>query len=456
MTNNAQQRGDALPPQDLDCEMALLGSMMMSANVIADVVPIIRTAKAFYTDVHQSLYGVLVSIHERGDPVDLMIVSAELKRRDLFGVVGGQDYMIELAESFAEWANAEYYAREVRVQYERRCVIEIASAMRIAAYATLADEPATIVANGIRRLESICSAQADESVREIREYIPRLAIEPDGKGPKRCIPTGLASLDLNIGGGLNRGAMTVLAGRPSMGKTSLGLQFAIAAVKAGVNALFVSVEMTPVEIAARFLAIATATPLDVVLRKSSPEDITAMMNFACNEWGEGKLFISDGIANTRDILAAVKSRVRTDAVGLVLIDHLQLCVPHGRHENRNLAVSAMSAAFKALALNQEIAVVVMSQLSREAVHDSHLRLSHLRDSGSIEQDADLVFMLGKSVKDDLLRRNIVRMIDFRIEKNRNGPVLAWDMMFDSPTTRFIEIPRAPVVDEVLETDSVPF
>lgn len=453
--NDTREAVPVLPPQDADAEMALLGSMMMSRDVITDVALIIGTPEAFYERTHQALYATLVALADAGKAIDLIVVTDELRRRQLLDEVGGQEYMIQLAESFADWANAEYYARIVRTQFERRCLITVGSEMRKEAYSPTGLDPAGIVADVARKLDAICNTN-DESIRDVREYVSRLAVEPGEDGPGRCIPSGLALLDLNCGGGLERGAMIVVAGCTSMGKTALGVHFAIAALHSGVNVFFASVEMPPEQIAARILAATTGTPLTVVLRQSSPEDLQHTMAVAFAEWGDGRLLISDGITNLRDILAGARSRIRKDKVGLVILDYLQRTEPAERKENRNLEVSAMCAALKTLAIKEKVAVVVLSQLSRQAAAEDSPKLNHLRDSGSIEQDADVVIMLGKSKKNDTPGRNCARTVAVHIAKNRNGPLLSANVTFDPPTTRFLEIPRGPVESQQEALADVPF
>lgn len=457
MKVNATER--PLPPQDSDCEMALLGSMMMSVDVIDEIIPIIQSAEAFYTPSHRHIYAVLVATYESRKAIDLLVITDELRKRELLESVGGQEYLILLAESFAEWANADYYAQIVRTCWDRRRIIEVALKARKQAYSLLENEPADVIGSAIAELESI-QGGADDSVREIGEHVLRLAVPVDGTHPAGFVSTGSSRIDFacgsgsDQGGGLERGSLTVIAGRPSMGKTSLGLQIAVDAVAAGTNALFVSVEMSPSPIARRFLALTTNVPLSVIANYS-PDDVQAAAANAQQYLNGGKLLITENVRHVRDIVAKAKACARSNSVGLVVIDYIQICKASGKRENRNLEVASMSEDFKHLAVSAGVAVVVLSQLSRESQRDKLPRLGHLRDSGALEQDADIVlFLWPKSGVD--VQANKPRQIDLRVEKHRNGAICAFTMTFDPATTRFHEVPVRPVEAPEESLAGVPF
>ncbi|MCH7633026.1 MAG: hypothetical protein IIB59_07415, partial [Planctomycetes bacterium] len=220
-------RVERVPPQNLDAEMALVGSMMMSRDAIAEVIPIIGRSESrwFYLPVHQKLFEILVDLYDDpGKAIDLIVVSDELRRRDLYEFVGGQDYMIQLAESFAEWANAEYYARIVRDCGMLRDLIRCASEISDHAYANL-DDPKDILDRAEQKIFETTEQRVSGTAVEIRDVIARLAQHLRDGVAHEGLDTGFRNFD-DMTGGLRGGDLVILAGRPSMGKTALGLTIA--------------------------------------------------------------------------------------------------------------------------------------------------------------------------------------------------------------------------------------
>ncbi|MFQ5494388.1 MAG: DnaB-like helicase N-terminal domain-containing protein, partial [Phycisphaerae bacterium] len=239
---------DRIPPQDLDAEMALLGSMMMSRDAIAEVVPLIGRPDApwFYVPAHQKLFEVILDIYD--DPakaVDLIVVSNELRRRDLLDFVGGQDYMVQLAESFGEWTNAEYYAKVVRDKGLLRDLIRCSGEIADRAYSGL-DEVREILDVAEQRIFEVTERRVGGHTTEIREAIRRLAQQLEERQGGVCtgLHTGFTQLD-EYTSGLQAGELVILAGRPSMGKTALGLCIAQhLAMHDHVPCVFFSMEMS--------------------------------------------------------------------------------------------------------------------------------------------------------------------------------------------------------------------
>ena len=224
-TNNLKKSAtsERIPPQDLDAEMALLGSMMMSRDAVAEVIPIIgRTDSAWlYLPVHQRLFETLIDLYD--DPtkaIDLIVVSDELRRRDLFDYVGGQDYLVQLAESFADWANAEYYARIVRDKGMLRDLIRCVGEINEQAYSGI-DDAREILDIAEQKIFAATERRVGGHTVEIREAVERLAKQLQDKDSGVCTgqPSGFTQLD-ELTTGFQRGDLIVVAGRPSMGKTA--------------------------------------------------------------------------------------------------------------------------------------------------------------------------------------------------------------------------------------------
>jgi replicative DNA helicase len=419
---------ERLPPQDLDAEMALLGSMMVDDAVVDDIVPIVATRDAFYTEPHQRIYDALVAVHESDSPMDLFTVKAELEARGDLERVGGLEYVADLSGSFADWANAKYYAELVLEKYRRRQLIGLCDRMGARAYDVLQDLDETTgkVAAGLDAIvEPTGQAQRTDGVDRLEQLRADLA-EPS----RQFIETGIMPIDNGIGG-LPRGALTVVAARPSVGKSALLLTCGLNAATAtdAVPTLLVSVEMNATEVTTR--AVGVLTGANVNHMRTGRADHNVAIDQAQGQLSRGHWFVCDGISNLREICAVVRSHVRKHGVKLVLIDYLQLCRPAERAENQNLAVAAMSRAFKLLANETGAAVVVASQLNREATKGAQLH--HLRDSGAIEQDADVVVFLERETEPSLAE---VSEVMVNIAKNRNGPCPGFKLAMHLPTTRF--------------------
>ena len=421
---------DREPPQDLDSEMATLGSMMNDPSVVDDVLEVLPNPEAFYTPAHRHLHEVLIDMHRAGKPIDFISVSAILRERGLLETVGS-DYMIQLAESHCDTANAAYYAGLVATAWQRRQLISIAGQLSHLAY-SLTDEPAELSARYAKEVENVSLGGSDGSLHDAVELLSELpATMADNS--KSFVRTGISLFDQECGG-LERGSLTILAARPSVGKTSLGLAFAVDCARAGGRALFVSVEMPRMQIAKRLLALVSDIPSQVLRTEMAPEDIDNACQATGRKIGDGRLWIADEIANVRDIASTARAVVRRHEVVLIVVDYLQLCTPAAKCENRNLEVASMSASFKALAMKTGAAVVVLSQLGRDAAKSNRRpMLSDLRDSGAIEQDADMVAFLWRQDKETTPTSATVRYL---VEKNRSGPTLDMRLLFHKPTMRF--------------------
>jgi len=424
---------DGLPPQDLDAEMALLGSMMMDRAAVDTAAPIVGSREAFYLPVHGQLYDVLVSLWQQGTAIDLLTVSNELRRRDLFDTVGGQPYMIQLAESFADWVNVGHYAAIVAGHHRRRQLMSLGTDLRSKAADIVGEDPDELCARYANLIEAVgISSASGQEIQSMHELTATLPAKLKALPPH--IPTGIASFDAKIGG-IERGALTIIAAGTSAGKTALGVQFAITAGMAGIPSLVVSLEMSADSIARRVVAYLTGTSSRRLLEGSPDEQATAC-NEAAKQLADCKLGIDDKPRYVRDIVATARQYIRRHGAGLIVIDYLQVCEPDGKHDTRPLAVASMTAAFKRLAVDTGAAVIVISQLTRDATReDTTPKLAHLRDSGAIEQDADVVIFIRP---DRRVEGNDIPVV-LIVAKNRNGPTANIPVEFHRPSTRFSEV-----------------
>lgn len=435
-------RSERIPPQDLDAEMALLGSMMMSRDVIGEVLPIIGRSESawFYLPAHQKLFEVLVDMYDDpGKAIDLIVVSDELRRRDLLDFIGGQEYMIQLAESFAEWANAEHYAKIVRDKGMLRDVIRCAGEITEQAYSNI-DEAKDILDVAEQKIFAVTERRVTGETVAIRDAVTRLAkqLELKDEGGLTGLPTGFPLLD-EYTSGFQAGDLVIVAGRPSMGKTALGLAMAkYLALNEGKPVVFFSMEMSSDQVAQRLASSYTGIESQKLRRRILSDAEVRRLLDACHEFERAPLFIDDTPGMTAMELRSKARRLKKRYdIQAVFVDYLQLMyVP--KMENRQVEISTISRGLKSLGRELGIPVVTMAQLNRmpEGRQDKRPFMSDLRESGAIEQDADVVLLLHREEYYKPHDEDVSGRAELIIAKQRNGPVGTIGLQFEKKFTRF--------------------
>lgn len=456
-------RAERVPPQDLDAEMALLGAMMMSRDAIAEVVPILGITDShwFYLPAHQRLFETLLELYD--DPskaIDLVVVSDELRRRQLLDFIGGQDYMIQLAESFAEWANAEYYARIVRDKGMLRDLIRCAGEIAEEAFAGV-DEAREILDSAEQRIFNVTERRVSGTTVEIRHAVTQLARQLQMRDEGICtgLPTGFGQLD-ELTGGFQPGDLVILAGRPSMGKTALGLTMAQhAALRDRHPIVFFSMEMSAAQLAQRLLCAHTGVDSQKVRRRILGEEDMHRLLDACAEFEEAPLFIDDTPSMTAMELRSKARRLVNQKVDLkaVFVDYLQL-MHTPRSESRQVEIAGISRNLKSLGRELGIPIIALAQLNRqpEGRQDKRPLMSDLRESGAIEQDADVVLLIHREEYYNPEDVTVQNQADLIIAKQRNGPTGSVKLHFDKKLTRFAPHYEGPEPYVSPSGDSVPF
>jgi replicative DNA helicase len=454
---------DRVPPQDLDAEMALLGSMMMSREAIGEVIPIIGRSDSpwFYVPAHQKLFEILLDLYD--DPskaIDLIIVTDELRRRELLDFVGGQEYMIRLADSFADWANAEHYAKIVRDKGMLRELIRAAGQISDEAYSSL-DEAREILDAAEQKIFAVTERRVGGHTIELREAVTRLAkqLEEGEGGLCTGVPTGFTQLN-ELTGGLQPGDFIVIAGRPSMGKTALGLCMAQhMALHESAPTLFFSLEMSSAQIAQRLMSAHTGIDSKLIRRGMLSEEDHRRLLDACADFEQAPLYVDDSPGLTAMEVRSTARRLRQkEDIQAVFVDYLQLMfVP--RAENRQVEIATISRSLKALARELNIPVIAMAQLNRmpEGRTDKRPFMSDLRESGAIEQDADVVLLIHREEYYKPEDESVKNQAELIIAKQRNGPVGSVTLHFNKKLTRFADLTMAPEPFETAPVeDAVPF
>jgi replicative DNA helicase len=416
---------ERLPPHSREAERSVLGSMLRDNGVIGDVVQIVR-AENFYADAHQKIYQTVVSLYDRGHPVDLVTLAELLKEQKQIEDVGGYAYLGELWDAAPTAANAEYYARIVRDKALVRHLIHAGTEILRDAYdqGMPADE---LLETAERKILDIAQmgivGQTITLQDAIREAYDRIDTRTQGDHHSISgLPTGLVDLDEKTAG-LQNSELIIIAARPSVGKTSLALCVARhVAVEEGQPVFFVSLEQSRIELAERLLSNQARVD-SFKLRKGnlSSEDMRRLIE-AGDRLRQAKLFLDDSPGQSMLRIAANARRLKLrHNIKLVVIDYLQLIEPDNRRDNRQEQVAGISRRLKFLAKELQIPVVALAQLNRspEDRQGGKPRLSDLRESGSLEQDADTVMLLHRpEMYEPGQHEGTVEII---IGKQRNGP-----------------------------------
>ena len=431
------------PPQDVAAEQSVLGGMLLSKDAIADVVEVLR-GHDFYRPAHELVYEAVIDLYGRGEPADAVTVSAELQKRGELGRVGGAPYLHTLISSVPTAANAGYYARIVRETAILRRLVEAGTKIVQMGYTGDGDAD-DIVDAAQAEVYSVTDRRTSE------DYVPLSAvmegtldeIEAIGSrgGEMVGVPTGFADFD-ELTNGLHPGQMIVVAARPAVGKSTLGLDIArAAAIKHSMATCIFSLEMGRNEITMRLLSAEARVPLHHMRTgKLTDEDWTRLAR-RMGEVSNAPLFIDDSPnMSMMEIRAKCRRLKQRNDLKLVIIDYLQLMSSGKRVESRQQEVSEFSRAIKLLAKELEIPVIAISQLNRgsEQRTDKKPQMSDLRESGSIEQDADMVVLLHR---EELYERESPRAgeADFIVAKHRNGPTATITVAFQGHYSRFVDM-----------------
>ncbi len=430
-----------IPPQSIEAEVCVLGSMMLEAQAIDLVVQILQ-GDHFYRPVHQQIYDVLVSMSQAAKAIDLVTVPDELARLGMLEAIGGVDYLVALVEGVPSAANAEYYARIVRDKAMLRQLIDAGTDIVREAYDSH-DEAMTIVDQAEHRVFEIAQQQIGSQAVSLSGLLQQTfqnLLDHDGKSITG-IATGYHMLD-EMTSGFQGGQMVILAARPSMGKTSLLLNIAeYMAVYDKVPVALFSLEMSDQQLTERLLASHARFNLRQMRRGMiTPEDWTSLQS-AAGDLEQAPVFIDDSPVLTPIQLLAKARRLKSaHDIKCIFIDYLQLMSSSGRFSSRQEEITFISRGIKAMARELDVPVIVAAQLNRgPADRPGHRpRMSDLRESGSIEQDADIVTLLHNEDyyhrgEPDYQPKNITDLI---VAKQRNGPTGIVPLTFLADITRF--------------------
>lgn len=454
---NEQPDIDRTPPHDRSAEQSVLGAMLLTKNAIGDVTEIIRSAGDFYLAHHQTIYAAIVDMYGRGDAVDPITLGAELHRTGDLARVGGPAYLHHLVQQVPTVAHAGYYAEIVRDKAEFRSIGAAGVAITELGFSAKGDVDQAKDA-AAAALDGALTAREESSGAFIgdtlAEYLDGLEARRRG-GQIRGVPTGLRDLD-KLTDGLHPGQMIIIAARPAMGKSTLALDIGrTCGIEHQRPVMFFSLEMSREELTDRIISAEAKVGLHHVRSGNLTDEAWSRVARALPRINTAPLFIEDTAGQT---LASIKAKCRRqqqrNGLDLVIIDYLQLLHTgtSRRHENRQQEVSELSRGIKLLAKELNVPVVVLAQLNRgpEMRHDKRPILSDLRESGSLEQDADIVILVHR---EDAYERESPRAgeADLIVAKHRNGPLHTVTVASQLHYSRFVDMAETLSDPEPIQT-----
>ncbi|GMB09780.1 primary replicative DNA helicase [Thermolongibacillus altinsuensis] len=437
---------DRIPPQNIEAEQAVLGAILLEPSALTTASEIL-VPEDFYRSSHQKIFRTMLQLSDRGEPVDLVTVTSELADANSLEEVGGVSYLTELANAVPTAANIEYYAKIVEEKSILRRLIRTATSIAQEGY-TREDEVEELLSEAERKILEVSQRKNTSGFQNIKDILVQaydnIEMLHNRKGEITGIPTGFIELD-RMTAGFQRSDFIIVAARPSVGKTAFALNIAQnVATKTGENVAIFSLEMGAQQLVMRMLcAEGNINAQNLRTGKLTTED-WAKLTMAMGSLSNAGIYIDD-TPNIRvsEIRAKCRRLKQEQGLGMVLIDYLQLIQGSGRNrENRQQEVSEISRSLKALARELDVPVIALSQLSRsvEQRQDKRPMMSDLRESGSIEQDADIVAFLYRDdyYDKDSENKNIIEII---IAKQRNGPVGTVQLAFIKEYNKFVNLER---------------
>lgn len=436
-----------LPPQNVEMEQSILGAILQNNDAIVRLADTLQE-EDFYHDAHRWLFRAMLDLFQENVPIDVLTVNEWLKKKDRLDTIGGPAYLAELVELVPTAAHVDYHARVVREKSVLRALIRTATSIVTDSYE--ADEDvAALLDRAERSILEISQGKATSGFVDLQSILKdsfrQLETLSARKDPITGLPTGFSDLDRQTAG-LQPSDLIIIAGRPSMGKTTLALNIAAhAGMRTGKPIAVFSLEMSKGQLALRMLC-AEAKVDSAKLRTGflAGSDWSLLTTAAGDLSGQANIYIDDTPMQTALDIRAKARRLRSEQgdLGLVIIDYLQLMQGRSRAENRQQEISDITRALKALARELYVPVVALSQLSRavEQRKPPKPQLSDLRESGAIEQDADVVALLYRDevYNEDSDERGVAEV---NIAKHRNGPTGTLRLAFRGEFTRFDNLAR---------------
>ena len=434
-------------PQNIEAEEALLGSLLIDPDIISHVANVVMPDD-FYLARHGEVYDVIRALFDQGNPVDFVTVTEELERRDKLQDVGGRSYITSLVNAVPTAINAFQYAQIVQEKATLRQLISVAGDIARKAYDDSQDVD-DVVNEAEKLIFAIAERRLEQDLVPITDVVPRVIDEikelHERRGEVLGVPTDFDLLDSMLGG-FQKSDLIILAARPGMGKTSLALNIALNAAKNhGSQVAIFSLEMSREQLVQRLLSQeAHIDSQNLRLGRLHNEDEWRRLEESAEILRTCRIYIDDTAALSPFELRTKARRIYAEhGLDMIIVDYMQLMHGGRRSENRVQEMSFISRTMKQLARELKVPVLALSQLSRQVENraDKHPQLSDLRESGSIEQDADLVLFIYREGKYDpeSERSKIAEIV---VSKHRHGPTGSVNLFFDEKYTQFTELSTA--------------
>jgi replicative DNA helicase len=439
-----------LPPQAIDLEEAVLGALMLDKDALTNVIDILQP-KSFYKEAHNRIFAAIQRIFQRSEPIDILTVTQDLKKSGELEIVGGAYYISQLTNRVASAANAEFHARIIAQKYIQRELIRISTETIRDAYEDTSDvfdlldnaekNLYTIVESNIRKNYDKMHSLIGEAIKEIEAAKDK----PQGV---TGVPSGFTALD-RVTSGWQRSELVIVAARPAMGKTAFVLSMARnAAVEFKKPVAVFSLEMSSIQLVMRLISSETELPGEKLKKGQLEEYEFQQLNSKIGPIAEAPIFIDDTPALTIFELRAKARRLKQQHdVSLIIVDYLQLMHAGGDGKgNREQEISTISRSLKSIAKELNIPIIALSQLSRAVETrggDKKPQLSDLRESGAIEQDADMVLFIHRpeyyNLTEDESGNSTQGVAEIIIAKHRNGPTGSVKLRFIDRLAKFTDL-----------------
>ena len=443
---NSEPLFDRVPPQNMEAEQAVIGAALLQPEALIAAMERVKS-EDFYNSAHQLIFEAMLDLGENSQPIDLVTLTAHLQDKGTLEEIGGVSYLAKLAHSVPTAANVEYYAQIVEEKSMLRRLIRTATNIVSDGYAN-AEDITSMLSDAEKKIMEISNRRSSSGFISIRDVLMEVFEKVEflyaNRGGTSGIPSGFVDLD-RMTAGFQRSDLIIVAARPSVGKTAFALNIAQnVGVRAKETVAIFSLEMSAAQLVQRMICAEANVDATRMRTGNLEPDDWEKLTMAIGALSEAEIYIDDTPGITvADIRAKCRRLKKENGLGMILIDYLQLISGRGKAgENRQQEVSEISRTLKQIARELEVPVIALSQLSRgvEQRQDKRPMMSDLRESGSIEQDADIVSFL---YRDDYYdkeseKKNIIEII---IAKQRNGPVGTVELVFLKNFNKFVHLDR---------------
>lgn len=438
-----------LPPNNLEAEQSVLGAILIDRDAIIQVADVLKP-EDFYQPAHEKIYGIILELFDRGKPIDTLSVTDRLKEKGFLKETGGSGYLAELTNQVPTAAHVLNYAKIVKEKKILRDLIKASTEITEDVF-DQSDEVENLLDSIEQKILSISQRSLPQNFVHVKDELKtayeRIEKLHRGEGAIRGVPTGFVDLD-NLLSGFQKSDFIVLGARPSLGKTALSLDIARhAAMKAGVPVGYFSIEMSREQVIDRLISAESQVPLWRLRTGRISDDFEfEMIQYALDKLSRSPIYIDDTPSPNVMQMRSMARRLQVEkGLGLLIVDYLQLIAP-GTGSSNNIVqqVTEISRGLKALARELKVPILALSQLSRgvEQREFKQPKLSDLRESGSIEQDSDVVMFIYRKDRDKidvpLEEQDVAKVI---VAKHRNGPLGSVDLKFDAERVSFRSIER---------------